>query len=160
MSEARYHKRVGDGIKGLYVTSSRTLDTAAISDGMNVAKESSIHFDMVKRSKQEKASHKKGRRKQTVLKNDKQDWVVVGNAHVGIISKDDWLAVQAQKRRSNENPNKGRRAKDAFEYILRGLVYCECGAKVHGGISRRRKNDKVYEKRTYVCSAYNSYGTR
>ena len=110
------------------------------------------------RNRKESDSSKSGRRKHKVVANDREDWVVVEQSHEAIIAKSGWLAVQKMMQRNTTHPG-GTIAKKGYEYLVRGLVYCECGAKMHGRITRRRKNGKVYEKRKYVCAAYDSNGT-
>ena len=110
------------------------------------------------RSRSENAPTKSGRRKHKVLLNDREDWVVVQQCHEAIIDKSDWLAIQVRMRKNTTHPG-GAHAKQGYEYLVRGLVHCECGAKMHGRITKRRKNGKVYEKRKYVCAAYDSNGT-
>lgn len=110
------------------------------------------------RTRSENAPTKTGRRKHKVLANDREDWVIVEQSHEAIIEKSDWLAVQVRMRKNATHPG-GAHAKKGYEYLVRGLVHCECGAKMHGRITRRRKNGKVYEARKYVCAAYDSNGT-
>ena len=110
------------------------------------------------RSRNEKASTKTGRRKHKVLQKDPEDWVVVEQSHEAIIEKVDWLAAQERMQKNRKHPG-GTNATNGYLYLVRGLVHCECGAKMHGRITRRRKNGKTYEKRKYVCSAYDSHGT-
>ena len=110
------------------------------------------------RNRKESDSSKSGRRKHKVVANDREDWVVVEQSHEAIIEKSDWLAVQTRMQRNTTHPG-GTNAKKGYEYLVRGLVYCECGARMHGRITRRRKTGKVYEKRKYVCAAYDSNGT-
>jgi DNA invertase Pin-like site-specific DNA recombinase len=114
----------------------------------------------VERPQSESTPHKSGRRKHAVFMNDQDDWIVKDNAHEGIIDKSDWLAVQVRIHRMDKNrhPNRGSAASGGYKYALSGLVYCECGAKMHGRITRRRKNGKEYKKRKYICYAYDSGG--
>ena len=115
----------------------------------------------IPRRRSEAAPKKTGRRKTAVLQNDSEDWLIVENTHEAIIDKSDWLEVQLRlhKLSDNPHPNRGVAASGGYRYALSGLVYCECGAKMHGRIFRRRKNGKEFTQRKYVCSAYDSSGT-
>jgi len=113
------------------------------------------------RPRSEETPKKSGRRKNAVFQNDREDWLIVENTHEAVIPKTEWLEVQniLHKTGGKPHPNRGNAASGGYRYALSGLVYCECGAKMHGRIFRRRKKGKEYTQRKYVCSAYDSSGT-
>ena len=88
--------------------------------------------------------------------NPKEEWVVVGNAHQPIISKDLWDVVQARTNQAFLGGRflcKGNRP--SSEYLLSGLIKCErCGSNFHG----RRYVNKSSVTRLYRCGGYNMYG--
>ncbi len=69
------------------------------------------------------------------------------NAHPAIIDRETWERVQ---KLMDEKKNNGRRPKTA--YLLTGLIYCECGAAMHGITSHRKQGDKEYSYSYYRCS--------
>ena len=75
-------------------------------------------------------------------RRQKPDAVRIENALPIIISKEQFEEVQ---RIMDERKQTGRKA----DYMCSGLVYCWCGAKMHGMTSRR----KGHEYRYFVCSA-------
>ena len=115
----------------------------------------------VPRKSNEATPKKRGRRKHAVFLNDPDDWLIVEDAHEEIIARADWFSVQARmsKMDNKKHSNRGVAASGKYRYALSGLVYCQCGAKMHGRIFRRRKNGREFTQRKYVCSAYDSNGT-
>lgn len=81
------------------------------------------------------ATHRADRR-------EKPDAIRIENALPIIIDKAQFVEVQ---RVMNERKQTGHKA----EYMCGGLVYCQCGAKMHGMTSKR----KGHEYRYFTCSA-------
>lgn len=79
--------------------------------------------------------------KERGARRDKPNAIRIENALPPIISKEQFMEVQKIMR---ERKHSGRRAK----YLCSGLVYCECGAKMHGITTKR----KGHEYRYFVCS--------
>lgn len=58
------------------------------------------------------------------------------------------------RSRRNGNGYRSHTNGNGAAYLLTGLVYCQqCGAKMHGGCSKRKKNGKEYKYHPYVCSS-------
>lgn len=72
----------------------------------------------------------------------KPNAIRVENAFPAIITKEQFEAVQTIM---NERKQSGRKG----EYLCSGLVYCQCGAKMHGMTSRRKGHTYPY----FICSA-------
>ena len=72
----------------------------------------------------------------------KPNAIRVEHAFPAIITKKQFEAVQ---KIMNERKQSGRRA----NYLCSGLVYCRCGAKMHGMVSRRKGHEYPY----FICSA-------
>ena len=78
----------------------------------------------------------------------KPNAIKIENALPVIIDKAQFEEVQ---RIMNERKQTGKKS----EYLCRGLVYCPCGAKMHGTTTTR----KGHTYRTYRCSAKCGFGT-
>jgi len=96
------------------------------------------------RRKSEVAQAESGRRKHRVLKINRCDWIVVEDAHEAIISKHDWQEVQAKMTQSTDR--RGTQAKEQYEYLLKGILFCECGAKM----SQRGNKYPLYPQRVFT----------
>lgn len=75
-------------------------------------------------------------------RREKPDAIRIENALPIIIDKAEFMEVQ---RVMNERKQTGHKA----GYMCGGLVYCQCGAKMHGMTSKR----KGHEYRYFTCSA-------
>lgn len=75
-------------------------------------------------------------------RRQKPEAIRIENAMPAIISRSQFEEVQ---KIMNERKQTGRKA----DYMCSGLVYCRCGAKMHGMTSRR----KGHEYRYFTCSA-------
>ena len=100
--------------------------------------------------------------KPNAIDNPEEAWIVVENAHEPLIDKKTFDAVQAKIVRRSRKSGGGYRThtkKNDNAYLLSGLIYCEqCGARMHGWCSTRKKNGKAYKYRRYVCSSYTRSG--
>lgn len=76
-------------------------------------------------------------------RRNKPNAIRIENALPTIISKAQFAEVQ---RIMNERKQTGKKA----NYLCSGLVFCECGAKMHGMTSKR----KGHEYRYYTCSKH------
>lgn len=76
-------------------------------------------------------------------RRNKPHAIRIENALPVIISKTQFMEVQ---KIMNERKQTGRKG----NYLCSGLVYCECGAKMHGMTSKR----KGHEYRYYTCSKH------
>lgn len=75
-------------------------------------------------------------------RRQKAEAIRIENAMPVIISKTQFMEVQ---RIMDQRKQTGRKA----NYLCSGLVYCQCGAKMHGMTSKR----KGHEYRYFTCSA-------
>ncbi len=88
----------------------------------------------------------------TVNRSDKKaepETIRIENSHPAIIDRDTWERVQ---KIMNAKKNNGRKPK--ADYLLTGLVFCECGSAMHGQTSKRKGDGQEYEYRYYLCSAH------
>ena len=74
-------------------------------------------------------------------RREKPNSIKIENALPAIISKAQFMEVQ---KIMNERKQTGKRA----GYLCSGLVYCECGAKMHALKSKRKGHEYIY----YYCS--------
>ena len=81
-------------------------------------------------------------------RRSKPNAIRIENAFPAIIDRKTWEEVQ---KIMDARKNSGRRAKR--EYLLSGLIFCECGAPMHGLTTTRRKNGSAYQYSYYTCSA-------
>ena len=81
-------------------------------------------------------------------KKTKPEVVRIENALPAIVDRQTWEGVQKIMDSRKRN---GRSAK--HEYLLSGLMYCECGAPMYSNSTKRTKGDKTYEYHNYICSA-------
>jgi site-specific DNA recombinase len=95
---------------------------------------------------------------QAVMDNPKEEWIVVKDAWEPLVDRNLWAFVQSKMTRRCEARH-SHKGKNGERYVLTGLLYCQnCGAKMYGAKSTRRKGGKVYEYYRYVCSTYHSRG--
>jgi site-specific DNA recombinase len=102
------------------------------------------------------------RGKPTAIDNPPEAQIVRENAWEALIDRGTFDRVQAKlerrRRRRPAGQGYGYRTHTQANpdaYLLTGLVYCDhCGEKMHGSMSTRRKNGKIYRYPKYVCSTY------
>lgn len=83
-----------------------------------------------------------GEQESREARRQKVDAIRVENAIPAIVGRDEWNEVQ---KIMSGRKHAGRRS----DYLCSGLVYCSCGAKMHGTTTHR----KGHEYRRFYCSA-------
>jgi DNA invertase Pin-like site-specific DNA recombinase len=92
-----------------------------------------VYIGNMVQNKKKKVNYKV--KKQVAVK--KSEWIKIENTHEGIISKDDFYAVQSILSKRSYIPKKGK------QHLLTGLIYCaKCGSRVT--FVRRYENNKFY----------------
>ena len=98
------------------------------------------------------------RRRCRVVFNDESEQIRHKGIFPALVDRATWERVQVKltERRDRKTPFK---SKKMIEHYLSGLVFCaECGAKMHGQQTTRRKNGKVYHYAKYICASYHTKG--
>jgi len=85
----------------------------------------------------------------TTRKKPMEEWVVAVGQHEGIVSGEDWIAVQGLL---DENRSKGYRwrAGKTNEALLSGLLHCRCGRCMRPKVTNRTTADGERQFR-YLC---------
>ncbi len=92
---------------------------------------------------------KKSFREKTIIKNKKEDWIVVEGTHEPIIDKEVFERAQNLLDANYRQPTK------PYERIFGGLMYChECGHKI--GVGNPKRDKRSIEKQ-YVYTYCNYY---
>lgn len=89
------------------------------------------------------------RRKNSSRKNNEENRIVVPNTHEALVDRATFQRVQEKRRK---NKVRTVRSSSRTEYLLSGLLHCQCGGRMTG----RRKGDRIF----YLCDAYLRYGTK
>jgi hypothetical protein len=97
----------------------------------------------------------KGARRAVTVKNDKADWVVVTDAHQGLVSRA--LFDRVQERLAKRAT---KRTRSARKFPLAGLIFCgHCGATMTGRIGKWVVDGKVKATyRNHICNTYQEKG--
>jgi site-specific DNA recombinase len=94
-----------------------------------------------------------------VLRNEREDYATKENAHEGLVSREVFNVCQDKMRGRKTHQGVVNPASDKHLYLLSGKVKCgECGGNMHGKKTVRRKKEKVYEYRHYLCATYDCRG--
>ncbi len=81
-------------------------------------------------------------------RRDRSQAIRIEDALPVIIDRNTWERVQ---KIMDKRKNKGR--KPNKEYLLAGLIFCECGAPMHAYTTRKERKRGEVEYRYYACSA-------
>ncbi|MCA9200146.1 MAG: recombinase family protein [Planctomycetales bacterium] len=94
-----------------------------------------------------------------VLRNERDDYATKKNAHEGLVSREVFNICQEKMQGRKTHQGVVSPSSDKHLYLLSGKVKCgECGGNMHGKKTVRRKKDKVYEYRHYLCATYDCRG--
>ena len=108
---------------------------------------------------EESAKRKTGRRKHKVIRNNPEDWITARGVHQGIIDRDLWLRCQTRMKANTKHDGRPSDGTSDFVYLVTGIAFCgDCGGKMQGRKSTRKKAGKEYVKRKYMCSTYANRG--
>jgi hypothetical protein len=95
-----------------------------------------------------------------VTYNPRESWIIVEGAWERLVDPKVFKRAQAklEDRRSKQGQPSSTTT-NPENYVLSGVLKCgHCGAKMYGQPRRRRKKDKAYLSRRYVCSTYHTQG--
>jgi site-specific DNA recombinase len=94
----------------------------------------------------------------TVTENDPSEQIRHQGIFPALVDRKTWERVQ-QKLRERRERRTPFKAKNMDRYLLSGMVFCaECGAKMHGQQTTRRKGGRTYHYAKYICSSYHTKG--
>ena len=84
------------------------------------------------------------------------DEVRVEDSVPAIVSKELWERAQSRRRARARVPGGQTHTSD---YLLSGILFCDCGARMAGRTSHMKKNEKVYHSRFYFCTRWDGGAT-
>ena len=76
-----------------------------------------------------------------------EEWIVSVGKHEGLVTGQDWVAVQEELER---NRDKSYRKPRKNEALLTGLIYCRCGSRMYPKLSKQELEDGRMAF-SYVC---------
>jgi DNA invertase Pin-like site-specific DNA recombinase len=90
-------------------------------------------------------------------KNSPDEWLVSANAHPALVDRKTFEA--AQRKRAASFRKRRTDPRDPEPWLLSGLLFCgHCGAVMWGQKMNRRRGEKEYQYRRYVCSTSKRHG--